>query len=956
MKIDLGTKLCGFTVVRARESKSIGGTLYEMVHEKSGAQLCYADNGLENKTFSIAFKTVPENSTGVFHILEHSVLCGSEKYPVKDPFLELMKSSMNTFLNAMTYSDKTVYPVSSRNEQDFLNLTSVYLDAVFAPNLLQNPNIFRQEGWRLDRDEDGKLYYNGVVLNEMKGAMSDVNDLIEYNLISLLFPDSCYRFNSGGDPASITDLTFEQFTETYRRFYHPSNARFFLDGSVPLEKTLGMIDCYLSKFDNRKIDPEITEQKPCSAEAVSYYESDGSTGDRDIISFGKIIGRYDDVLTVTVAHILAHYLASTNESPLKKAILSEKLAENVDLVVSDGILQPYVVLVLRNTRSSEKERIKKLVNDTLASIIKEGIPKEELVAELNKLEFSYRQTPEPQGLHHAVGALSSWLYGGDPLLLVDYDEVFVQLRELVNTDKFEQLLGSIFILEGDFAELTLLPSDDLSARQHEQEDEKIRSYVETLTEEQLRELDKELEDVKRWQTEPNSPEELATLPELSLDCLEPEPMLFPTEEDEVSGIRLLRHPVDTNGIVYFALYFRMTDFTLDEFASLSLLPELFGELPTEKYSVAELQRLNKSYIGNMSVTLNSFSEFYNIKSCTPYLIINAGVLEENLDVACELICEMLTKTDFSDKERIRDIITQLDVANREFAVSAGHSLAAMEARAGYSSKGAFKEAISGLTAIRRIRELGSEFDNRFEELTKLFGRAVSGFGRRSLIMSVTTKEKADISKIAELLPEGRDCPEKVEFKTDIPVKLGIKIPAPVSYAVKGYHPALSGRGIDGGLRVAANVISLSYLWNQVRVLGGAYGAGLAVAGNEGIFCYSYRDPSPEASLKAFSEIDGFIDEFVASDEKLDKYIISTIASANPLLDPMSVGITADSFRLAKTTDERRIKTYREMLSSTKETLLGQKDIMSGLGENGTICVVGGEEALSHCTDLTIVEL
>ena len=402
MNLTTGTKLHGFTVDRTRYVEELNATLVEMSHDKTGAALCWMDNGEDNKLFCIGFKTLPEDSTGVFHILEHSVLCGSEKYPVREPFVELLKSSMNTFLNAMTFPDKTIYPVSSRNEKDFLNLTSVYLDAVFAPRLLDDPNVFYQEGWHTELN-DGVPSYKGVVFNEMKGAMSGVDDIVDQAMNGLLFPSNCYRFNSGGAPEVIPDLTYEHYVASYKRYYHPSNSRIFLDGSVPLDATLDMIDGYLSKYERSDEKHEIPMQQPVSAEGTCGHSSQILKR----LTTGKLIGTWEDKNKLMAAEVLCDLLADSNESPLKRAILSAGLGEDMRLSVMDGIAQPYLLLQVRNTSEEKIDAIRTVVRETVSSMVEQGIDRAALEASVNRYAFRVRQEREPQGLLHAINSLSS---------------------------------------------------------------------------------------------------------------------------------------------------------------------------------------------------------------------------------------------------------------------------------------------------------------------------------------------------------------------------------------------------------------------------------------------------------------------------------------------------------------------------------------------------------------------
>lgn len=827
MELSVGTKLHGFVVTRARDVKELSACFIEMTHEKTGAELCFVDNKAENKLFSVSFKTLPKDSTGVFHILEHSVLCGSEKYPVKEPFVDLMRGSMNTFLNAMTFSDKTVYPVSSRNTRDFLNLTSVYLDAVFAPMLLKNPNIFYQEGIHTET-ENGKPLYKGVVFNEMKGAMASVDDRMEEGLKRLIFPDNCYKHNSGGDPAVIPDLTYEKFVETYKEFYHPSNARFFLDGDVPLEETLEMINSYLEKYEKLDCTPEITPQVPVSANSVQYYEISEEENDKDkaVLAFGKIIGTWKEREKTLAAQILCDVLADTNESVLKRAVLSSGLAEDFDLSVIDGIYQPYFIAVARNIKDSDSEKIRGIIKDTAKKILKDGIDKKSILASINNFAFNVKQSSEPQGLYRTFAAHGSWLYGGDPLMFLLYDEVIASLRKMAETDGFEKLLSELLIDDNGVSVLHMLPSVTLGKEEREEEEKRLQREMAARTKEEKDKLVSDNELLSNWQMTPDSPETTALLPKLSLDEINEKIEFTKTIERKEDDVTILYHPVDSHGIVYISMYFPMTSFTLEELTKLALLPSLYGELPTEKYSAAEIQKLIKTYIGTLGFGMVAFSKKGIYDSCTPCFEVRAGILEENLPTAKELLIEILTKTKFDKTETIKEIVVQADESSRQSAIESGQALGITAVQAHYTAKGAVNEAIGGYTFTSFLHKFAKNFDSVIGDFISLVGRLNrESFVKSGLTASITASHDVDISDILGALPKGKALPERAEYKTDLPERMGICIPAPIGFAVKGYHLSLCGKVRNGSLRVASNIISLNYLWNVIRVQGGAYGSG-----------------------------------------------------------------------------------------------------------------------------------
>ncbi len=956
MKLTTGQKLQGFTVVRVRECARVGGTFYEMIHDRTGAELCYAANAEENKLFSVAFKTLPEDSTGVFHILEHSVLSGSRKYPVKEPFLDLIKGSMNTFLNAMTFPDKTVYPVSSKNEQDFLNLTGVYLDAVFAPRLTETDMIFRQEGWRIEVNEDGPAY-NGVVFNEMKGALSDVNDRLMEETEAMLFPDNCYAFNSGGDPACIPGLTYEAYVDFYRRYYHPSNARIYLDGDLPLEKTLALIDGYLSGFDKLDFHAEIVRQRPVGGEKTVYYEADGRPGDRDQLVFAKILCDYDDIDRQMAAGLLTGVLAGTNEAPLKRAILSAGLAEDVDFMVHDGILQPAISLSLRNMKDANTAEIRRVIRETVEKTVREGIPKEELTAALNKAKFAYLLKPEPQGLYRNFDMLASWLYGGDPLLTIDLGDAFDRMERMIEDGGFEKLTEDLFLNGEGLCVLHMLPSDTLAAETAEAEAKRVKAVWDGMTAAEQETLRRSNEALTRWQTDPDSPEAKATLPVLPLSAVSELPETVPTGESEAAGVKVLYHPAATSGIRFVSLYFPMTSCSLEELKLVGFLEDLYGQLPTADHDALSLQREMKSYIGSFSVSVGGYARTGDFGHCVPTLRVTAGYLPENTEKALSLVREVLLTTDFSAKEKIREIVLQVNEGCRQRCIAAGNAVGISAVRSFASSLDAAMEAIHGISSVVRVRSLAERFDEEWEGFRALLER-VSGavIGRRRLLASVTCSEPVDLTGFLSSLPEGAEQPAEAVYASDLPRRLGVQIPAPVAYAVKGYHAGVSDDPDQAVLQLLGNVVTYSYLWGRIRIQGGAYGTGMRPFSGTGVSMMSYRDPSPAASLAAYDAAADFLTAYVDGDEELDKYILSTIAGLEPLATPLQKGLAADQVYLGGASYELRCARRRALLHADKPSLLRWRPLLTDLAEKGAVCVVAGEDALKTVPDLTVIRL
>lgn len=958
MNLSAGTKLKGFTVDRVREEKELDGSLVEMTHDKTGAQLVWVNNNAENKLFCIGFKTLPEDSTGVFHILEHSVLCGSDKYPVKEPFVDLLKSSMNTFLNAMTYPDKTIYPVSSRNKRDFLNLTSVYLDAVFAPKLRENPSVFHQEGIHTEIN-DGVPSYKGVVFNEMKGAMSSVDDRIEHGLLKLLFPDSIYRHNSGGDPEVIPDLTYEQYLRSYNKYYHPSNSRIFLDGSVPLEETLELINSYLEKFDKSNAVNEIADQTPLTKEGTAYYEAaeNDDISKKAIFAVGKIVGTWKDRDKILAAQVLLKTIADTNEAPLKRAVLSSGLAEEFQIEVWDGLSQPIMIAAARNISDSDSDKIKEIIHDTVKKLVKEGIDKKSLTASINRFAYKSKQLDEPQGLERAIVSYNSWLYGGDPMMYLLFDESIAKLRKMAEGDGFEKLLDELLGSYDNCALLHLLPSTTFGKELRETEEARLKKETTAFTKEDKKANEELNEKLSKWQKTPDSPEATASLPVLPLSEVSEKPEFIETKESSVGGARVLFHPVATHGIVYISMYFPLTSLSLEELTSIGVLPNLYTQLPTENYSILELQQEIKTYIGSINFSLCVFADAKDSESCTPCLKVKAGILKENLQKAKELIEEIILRTKFHDIDKIKEIALQVYEGAKQFMVRSGHILGRYAALAHYSAKGAVNEALHGFTNFKALHILTKNFDEKAKGLCdavrKIYQTAII---KNGLIVSVTSDEETDVSDLINALPDGKELPKTAEYKTTLPKKMGIVIPAQISYAVKGYNLNQCGEKNKGALNVSSNVLSYGYLWNVVRVQGGAYGSGFRNNLSGEMFCYSYRDPSPARSLTVYDEMSKFIKEYCDSDESLEKFIISSIADTEPLRTPSEQADYADNLLFMGVSEEDRIQMRKEMLHTTREQLLDLCRIFDKLAEEGAICVTGSEDALKTCEGLTVFNI
>lgn len=936
---------CGFKLIEREYVKIKNADLYTLRHEKTGAELLYFDRADENKTFSVCFKTLPEDSTGVFHILEHSVLNGSDKYPVKEPFVTLLQSSMQTFLNAMTYSDKTVFPVSSRNEKDFFNLMSVYLDAVFSPAIYNKPEIFMQEGWHFKPDEKGKFYYNGVVYSEMKGCFADVDRLIDDETDKLLFPDNSYGFTSGGHPDNITDLTYEKFIETHKRFYHPTNAKFFLDGQMDIDKVLKHIDEeYLSKYDYKEPDFNFVLQIPKTCEHTVCYEARPGEKNMAHISVAKILCNHDETEKIYAAEILSDYLTGSNEAPLKRAFLEKGIAQDIDLRISDGVYQPTVSLVINNINKDKVKEIKSFLPEIVDSIKKQGLDKEALTACIERLAFANKEISEPYGVELCIKILDGWLYGEDPLTHVDNDEVFNSLHQKAETDYFSDLFAEILGNADSLSYLYVMPSLTKGEEDAQREADKIEKVTSNWGEAEYQDAIDKFMGMQEWQQSVDSEEVLATIPHLDISDV-PLEIKFPkTEVSTVEGRDILKITTDTNGIVYLNMYFDISDFDLEELRLVSVLTSCFGELSTENYEAHKLQTKIKSYLGGLSAKIEVTAKRGDLKNCKTYLLVTAAMLKEKGAEATELLKELLIHSKYDDTDKIYEIALQNDYNLKQALVNNGHVVALTKALSPFSAKGAMLEYLDG----ESFTEWYSEFAENFEEKKDFYGQRLNelskrAFSKNRLFMGYAGDYGYQLAEsLIKDLPESEiGDPWKVFIEDRNAV--AVEIPSGVGFSAMGHNLYALGSEFTGSCSVLSSLVSYAYLWNMIRVQGGAYGTGMNIRMNGDIFCYSYRDPNPENSRSAYSTIADFLAETVSRKMPIDDIIIGAVNSSNPILDPASICNSECRDYLNGITREDILKMRKQIIETDNRDFEELIELIRKFGQEGKFCVVGDKE-------------
>ena len=950
----------GFQLLEIKPFEEIKAEVYYFRHVQTDARLLWYKRDDENKTFSIAFKTTPVDDTGVFHILEHSVLNGSTRYPVREPFVDLLKGSLQTFLNAMTFADKTMYPISSRNDKDYINLMRVYLDAVFHPLVITtNQNTFRQEGWHYELfDENEDLTYKGVVFNEMKGAFSSPDSVRSRLMMHELFPDTTYGNESGGDPEYITDLSYEQFKEAHRKYYNPSNSYIILDGAVDIDNTLAIInDEYLSEFDNSGEKIVIEEQKAhIAAPVVREYEigANEDPAGKAQISYGYVYGKYSDFEKTAALNMIASIICGSNESPLKKAIIDKGLGEDISFDISENILQPYVEISVVNTDLEKEEEIRNTIRTELERIVREGIDREELEAAINKGEFKAREMDfggAPKGLVFAIISMDSWLYGGDPTDALRSEEVYASLREKLATSYFEDVLKEAILESNHSATVLLKPSNTLGAEKIQKEKEKLARIKASWSKEQIDEVIAMNKQLTEWQRSTDTPEEKATLPVLHLSDLKKTPTRLPIEICKHNGETLvMKHDLDTNGISYVTLYAEADDLNTSDISIASLMKALLTSLRTEKYGVLELVKKMKGTLGDFSVSFGSYSS--TVRDNTDVRMeVSFSSLHRNDMEAVELVKEIIYHTQFDDTNAIRNIVKQIRMGMEQAVLGRGDGFGVTRLMAYDTEAGVVTEHISGYEYYRFIKNLDEKWDEVSEavisRMKELYGKL---FTLDRLAIGVTSLDKeALVEAILQDVPTG-EAHQKVRKEPLGHKREGIIIPANISFATKGYYNREAVKENKGVINVLSNILTYDYLWNQVRVLGGAYGTGFSTRSNGYLRFSSYRDPNPANSLKVYRNTPEYLRAFVENDDDIEKYIVGTTGDYDPLLSERLKAKMSEVEYLSETTYEQKCDTLNQILSVSKEKIKKIIPLFEEVNEADNICVFGNAEALKACAD------
>lgn len=979
-----GTTCHGFAVERCETVPELDSDAYVLRHTTSGARLLYLACNDENKAFAIGFKTPPADSTGVFHILEHSVLCGSAKFPVKEPFVDLIKSSMQTFLNAMTYPDKTIYPVATTNEQDLYNLMDVYLDAVFNPAIYTKPTIFEQEGWHYELDlpegaggdgsaaslREGTLRYNGVVFNEMKGALSDPMSVLDDAVNAALYPDTAYAHESGGDPRAIPALTYEQFLDTHARHYNPSNSYITLYGDLDVDRALAFLDeRYLSQPSaaSRRMDAAVAAGEDPSALAPNPLDVQApvtceykrvemaTTPENALVGLGLVLGSALDRKRTIAADILFEALLGSNEAPVKKAILAAGLGGNVVSYTAAESLQPYELIMLQNAQPGVARELRRVFQDACRDLCEHGVPRERLEAIISSNEYDLRQRDYgiADGVAIACDALSTWLYDDDAATLaLKYGPVYEELRGELDGSYFEDLLREL-VLENDHMALVELVPVDAAEGSEGAEAAELAAKRDAMTDAELADVVERTAALRAAQEAEDTPEAKATLPRLRVSDIgeaRPEP---PLVVDTTTPIPCLRHDIPTNRLTYAMQYFDLSCVAFEDLPYVTLLCRLLKQLPTREHSAEELDNLIAGKLGFLSFTTEVMTQ-PDVDGVRPYLLVSAGALSEKIDALASLPREVWSSTLLADADadRVRDVLTQIRIGLEQGFINNGHSAALGRAMSYSSPSAVVREQLSGVDFYLFLHDLLEHFDERLDGLrAKLAELADRIFVADGCMASFTGSDEdfdAYWDAAGDLGLSAGDGAGRDALVVPAPCDRheAFVIPSDICFAARACDPRRLGLDVTGAWAVAANALSYDYLWNEIRVKGGAYGCGFRAAGERQTAFYTYRDPAIDPSIERVARAGEWLGSFEPDEAAFEGFIVSCVSGMDAPVKPYALTKRRNTTYLAGLDPHAREERRAQMLAATPGELRSLGTDVTRIAAVSPTCVFGGRDVIA----------
>lgn len=936
-------------------------------HKKSGARIAILSNNDDNKVFYIGFRTPPEDETGVPHIIEHTTLCGSKKFPVKDPFIELAKGSLNTFLNAMTYPDKTVYPVASCNDQDFKNLMDVYLDAVFNPNITKYEEIFKQEGWHYElTGKDDELKINGVVYNEMKGAYSSPDEVLSSQIYRSLFPDNTYSKDSGGNPEYIPKLTYEAYLDFYHKYYHPSNSYIYLYGDMDVVERLEWLDKeYLSLYDYKKVNSEINKQPAFdeikNVEAQYSITMDDSQENKTYLSYNRVVGDSLDEMLYQAFDVLDYALVSSPGAPVKQALIDAGIGDDVYGSYDAGILQPVFSFVAKNANASQADEFESIIENTLKEVVKTGINKEALLAGINSSEFKFREADFgqfPKGLLFGLNCLDSWLFDDmKPFIHLECLGTFAKLRKAVDTDYFEKLIQEYLLDNTHGSSVTVKPKRGLGNEREEALAKELSNYKASLSDEEIKKLIEDTEHLKKYQEEPSSDEDLRKLPMLTRADMKKNAMAFSNIEDELLDVKVVRHDIESNGIDYISFLFDAGDFAQSELGYLGFFTNALGLVSTEKYSYTDLANATNIYTGGISTGTASHPDIKDRNNFVFKFEVKLKVLEKNLDKALELMEQMLLSSDFTDTKRLGELVAQIKARLQANLSSSGHLVAAMRSMSSFSRYALYQDELKGIAFYRSICHIEKELSESPKSVSdKLAAIARKLFARNRMLISFTGNNEAygnakpSLEKVIagfnKMSAVGNHA--EVHFNT---AKEAFIDASQIQYVAKTGDFICEGYEYTGALRLLRIILSYDYLWINVRVKGGAYGCMNTFLRSGESYFVSYRDPNLSDTLDVYDRIPEYIKSFSPDERDMTKYIIGTFSALDTPMNPEAKGSRSLSAYLEGITYEQIQKERNEILNAQPEDIRRLADLVEAVLKKDSICVIGNENMIKESAGL-----
>ena len=936
-------------------------------HKKSGARIAVLSNNDDNKVFYIGFRTPPEDETGVPHIIEHTTLCGSKKFPVKDPFIELAKGSLNTFLNAMTYPDKTVYPVASCNDQDFKNLMDVYLDAVFNPNITKYEEIFKQEGWHYElTGKDDELKINGVVYNEMKGAYSSPDEVLSSQIYRSLFPDNTYSKDSGGNPEYIPKLTYEAYLDFYHKYYHPSNSYIYLYGDMDVVERLEWLDKeYLSLYDYKKVNSEINKQPAFdeikNVEAQYSITMDDSQENKTYLSYNRVVGDSLDEMLYQAFDVLDYALVSSPGAPVKQALIDAGIGDDVYGSYDAGILQPVFSFVAKNANASQADEFESIIENTLKEVVKTGINKEALLAGINSSEFKFREADFgqfPKGLLFGLNCLDSWLFDDmKPFIHLECLGTFAKLRKAVDTDYFEKLIQEYLLDNTHGSSVTVKPKRGLGNEREEALAKELSDYKASLSDEEIKKLIEDTEHLKKYQEEPSSDEDLRKLPMLTRADMKKNAMPFSNIEDELLDVKVVRHDIESNGIDYISFLFDAGDFAQSELGYLGFFTNALGLVSTEKYSYTDLANATNIYTGGISTGTASHPDIKDRNNFVFKFEVKLKVLEKNLDKALELMEQMLLSSDFTDTKRLGELVAQIKARLQANLSSSGHLVAAMRSMSSFSRYALYQDELKGIAFYRSICRIEKKLSESPKSVSdKLAAIAKKLFARNRMLISFTGNNEAygnakpSLEKVIagfnKMSAVGNQA--EVHFNT---AKEAFIDASQIQYVAKTGDFICEGYEYTGALRLLRIILSYDYLWINVRVKGGAYGCMNTFLRSGESYFVSYRDPNLSDTLDVYDRIPEYIKSFSPDERDMTKYIIGTFSALDTPMNPEAKGSRSLSAYLEGITYEQIQKERNEILNAQPEDIRRLADLVEAVLKKDSICVIGNENMIKESAGL-----